>query len=71
MRSRQRGATFLGMMTIIAILGFGLYGVIRLTPKYLEQARRTLKRGYDRDERDPRLLAVLGLCEIDAGNDAG
>jgi hypothetical protein len=36
MRSRQRGATFLGMMTIIAILGFGLYGVIRLTPKYLE-----------------------------------
>jgi hypothetical protein len=42
-----------------------------LAPKYLEQARRTLKRGYDRDERDPRLLAVLGLCECDAGNDAG
>lgn len=41
-----------------------------LAPKYLEQARRTLKRGYDRDERDPRLLAVLGLCESDAGNDA-
>jgi hypothetical protein len=36
MRSRQRGATFLGMAIIIAILGFGLYGVIRLTPKYLE-----------------------------------
>jgi hypothetical protein len=42
-----------------------------LAPKYVEQARRTLKRGYDRGERDPRLLAVLGLCEIDAGNDAG
>jgi hypothetical protein len=42
-----------------------------LAPKYIEQARRTLKRGYDRGERDPRLLAVLGLCEIDAGNDAG
>lgn len=42
-----------------------------LAPKYLEQARRTLKRGYDRDERDPRLLAVLGLCECDAGNEAG
>jgi tetratricopeptide (TPR) repeat protein len=41
-----------------------------LAPKYLEQARRTLKRGYERDERDPRLLAVLGLCECDAGNDA-
>jgi hypothetical protein len=41
-----------------------------LAPKYLEQARRTLKRGYDRDERDPGLLAVLGLCECDAGNDA-
>jgi hypothetical protein len=42
-----------------------------LATKYLEQARRTLKRGYDRGERDPRLLAVLGLCEIDGGNDAG
>jgi hypothetical protein len=41
-----------------------------LAAKYLEQARRTLKRGYDHDERDPRLLAVLGLCETDAGNTA-
>jgi hypothetical protein len=36
MRSRQRGATFLGMVTILAILGFALYGGIRLTPMYLE-----------------------------------
>lgn len=36
MRSRQRGATFLGMVTIIAILGFALYGGIRLTPMFLE-----------------------------------
>ncbi|HEY0683661.1 MAG TPA: DUF4845 domain-containing protein [Steroidobacter sp.] len=36
MRSRQRGATFLGMLTIVAVLGFGLYGVIRLVPMYLE-----------------------------------
>jgi hypothetical protein len=42
-----------------------------LAPKYIEQARRTLKRGYDRGERDPRLLASLGLCEADAGNEAG
>ena len=33
---RQRGATFLGMLTIIAILGLGLYAGIRLTPIYLE-----------------------------------
>ena len=42
-----------------------------LAPKYLEQARRTLRRAYDRGERDPRLLAVLGLCECDAGNETG
>jgi len=40
-----------------------------LAPKYLEQARRTLMRAYERDERDPRLLAVLGLCARDAGDD--
>lgn len=42
-----------------------------LAGKYVEQARRTLLRAYDRNDRDPRLLAILGLCEIDAGNDAG
>jgi hypothetical protein len=36
MRSRQRGATFLGIVTIVAILGFGLYGAIRVVPLYLE-----------------------------------
>ena len=41
-----------------------------LAPKYLAQARRTLRRAYDRDDRDPRLLAVMGLCEVDAGNPA-
>jgi hypothetical protein len=38
---------------------------------YLAQARRTLHRAYDAGDRDPRLLATLGLCEVDAGNDAG
>jgi hypothetical protein len=33
---RQRGATFLGMVIIIAIIGFAAYGGIRLTPLYLE-----------------------------------
>lgn len=36
MRARQRGATFLGMVVIVAILGFGLYACIRLTPLYFE-----------------------------------
>ena len=36
MRSRQRGATFIGMVVIIAILGFALYAGIRLVPIYLE-----------------------------------
>jgi hypothetical protein len=36
MRSRQRGATFIGMVVIIAIIGFALYAGIRLTPMYLE-----------------------------------
>jgi hypothetical protein len=36
MLRRQRGATFLGMVIILAIVGFALYGGIRLTPLYLE-----------------------------------
>jgi hypothetical protein len=42
-----------------------------LTEKYVDQARRTLRKAYTSGERDPRLLAELGLCECDAGNDAG
>jgi hypothetical protein len=37
---------------------------------YIAQARRTLRRAYDAGDRDPRLLATLGLCEIDAGDEA-
>jgi hypothetical protein len=40
-----------------------------LVPKYLEQARRTLRRAYDRGDRDPRLLAAMGLVEVEAGDD--
>ena len=40
-----------------------------LSGKYLDQARRTLHRAYDLGERDPRLLAVMGLTECDAGDD--
>ena len=36
MRSRQRGATLLGILVIAAILGFALYAAIRLTPVFFE-----------------------------------
>jgi hypothetical protein len=36
MKQRQRGATFLGIVTILLILGAGLYGAMRLVPVYLE-----------------------------------
>ncbi|HKQ81478.1 MAG TPA: DUF4845 domain-containing protein [Steroidobacteraceae bacterium] len=36
MRARQGGATFLGMVIILAILGFGVYAGIRLVPLYFE-----------------------------------
>jgi hypothetical protein len=39
-----------------------------LVDHYIEQARWTLYRAYHRGERDPRLLAAMGLTEIDAGN---
>ncbi|MBI5768306.1 MAG: hypothetical protein HZA93_10960 [Verrucomicrobia bacterium] len=38
--------------------------------KYLEQARRTLVRAYELDQRDPRLLAALGLYACEAGDEA-
>lgn len=36
MLSRQRGATAIGMLVIVAIVGLGLYAGIRLLPLYLE-----------------------------------
>ena len=36
MRSRQRGATFIAIVVILAILGFALYAAIRLVPVYFE-----------------------------------
>lgn len=40
-----------------------------LVAKYAAQARRTLHRPYDQGDRDPLLLAELGLAECDSGND--
>ena len=36
LRRKQRGATFLGTVIIVAILGLGLYAGIRLVPIYKE-----------------------------------
>lgn len=36
MFARQRGATFLGMLIIVAIIGVAVYAGIRLTPLYFE-----------------------------------
>jgi ribonuclease HI len=36
MKHRQRGATFLGIVVILLILGSALYAGIRLVPVYLE-----------------------------------
>lgn len=41
-----------------------------LVERYIAQARKTLHRAYDKGERDPRLLASMGLLELDAGDPA-
>ncbi len=38
--------------------------------RYIEQARATLTKAWVGGDRSPPLAATLGLCEIDAGNDA-
>jgi hypothetical protein len=66
MRSRQRGATFLGMVVIIAILGFALYAGIRLTPLYFEYMavvralEQTAKEHGDGPTSPPELRNSLG-----------
>ncbi len=39
-----------------------------LETTYYSQARRTLHRAFDAGDRDPQLLASLGLLELDAGD---
>ena len=50
MKQRQRGMTFLGMVTILVILGAGLYGAIRLVPVYLEYTKVARALEQVRDE---------------------
>lgn len=39
-------------------------------PQYTARALSTLSTAVSQGDHDPRLLATLGLCDVDAGNDA-
>jgi Domain of unknown function (DUF4845) len=61
MKQRQRGATFLGIVTILLILGAGLYGAMRLVPVYLEftKVARALEQVRDEHaamETNPQMI---------------
>jgi len=50
MRPRERGATFLGIVIILLILGSALYAGIRLVPVYLEYTKVARSMEQVRDE---------------------
>jgi hypothetical protein len=50
MKQRERGATFLGMVVILLILGSALYAGIRLVPVYLEYTKVARALEQVRDE---------------------
>jgi hypothetical protein len=50
MRQRERGATFLGIVIILMILGSALYAGIRLVPVYLEYTKVARSLEQVRDE---------------------
>jgi Domain of unknown function (DUF4845) len=50
MRQRERGATFLGIVIILLILGSALYAGIRLVPVYLEYTKVARSLEQVRDE---------------------
>lgn len=61
MRHRQRGATFLGIVIILLILGAGLYAAIRLVPVYLEytkvaRALEQVRDEYSAADANPQLI---------------
>ena len=62
MKRRQRGATFLGIVIILLILGSALYAGIRLVPVYLEYTKvvRALEQVRDEhasmDKTNPQLI---------------
>jgi hypothetical protein len=61
MKHRQRGATFLGIVIILLILGAGVYAGIRLVPLYLEfskvaRALEQVRDEYSASDTNPQLI---------------
>ena len=61
MKHRQRGATFIGLVVILLILGSALYAGIRLVPVYLEfmKVARSLEQVRDEHasiDTNPQLI---------------
>ena len=61
MKQRQRGATFLGIVVILLILGAGLYAAIRLVPVYLEytkvaRALEQVRDEYSATDTSPQMI---------------
>ena len=50
MKKRQRGMTFLGILTILIILGFAFYAGLRAVPVYLEYMEVSRAMEQVRDE---------------------
>ena len=63
MRQRERGATFLGIVIILLILGSALYAGIRLVPVYLEYTKvaRSLEQVRDEHAFWGRTIPELGI----------
>ena len=64
MKHRQRGATFLGIVTILLILGTAVYAGIRLVPIYLDYMKvaRSIEAGARRVRRDGHQPATDPQC---------
>ena len=61
MRHRQRGATFLGIVTILLILGTAVYAGIRLVPIYLDYMKvarslEQIREEHEAIETNPQLI---------------
>jgi uncharacterized protein DUF4845 len=61
MRQRERGATFLGMVVILFILGTALYAGLRLAPVYLEYMKvsRSLEQVKDENQAQQTNVALI------------
>jgi hypothetical protein len=63
MRQRERGATFLGIVIILLILGSALYAGIRLVPVYLEYSK--VARALEQVRDEYAAIDTIGWKEIE------